>query len=51
MLLQVQFQPDKNWDVDGIKDVSMHENTLNMNEEGKLWKFIQYQVDFFQVNW
>ena len=47
MSLQVEFEPDKNWVVDGTKDVSMHEATLNMNEEDELWIFIQSQVELF----
>ena len=47
MSLKIQFKLVKNWDVHGIKDVTMCEATLNMNEEDELCTFIKSQSETF----
>ena len=42
----MNFETEKIWDVDGIKDVVMHEAAIKMNEEDEFWMFKKSQVDF-----
>ena len=45
MSLHMKFETENIWDVDGIKDVVMHEAAINMNEEDGFWIFKKSQVD------
>ena len=47
MSLQIQFETEDNWNVDGTEDATMHEAPLNMSEEDDIWTFIKDHVVFF----
>ena len=50
MSLQTQFETEENWDIDGIEDVEIHGEALNMSEEDEIWTRTKDQVEFLLGN-